>query len=114
MGGADAVAAVGQGFSSLLGAAVADSPRRHPRGAKLSPNGDAIERHRRQAWSWVGAGPINRMGCAHPGADSDPLVADTVMCSQLGASHRRRSITGKAGEGSSFRPETPSASRLGA
>jgi hypothetical protein len=29
------------------------------RGAKLSPNGDAIERRRRQARSWAGAGPIS-------------------------------------------------------
>jgi hypothetical protein len=29
------------------------------RGAKLSPNGDAIERRRGQARSWAGAGPIS-------------------------------------------------------
>jgi hypothetical protein len=45
------------------------------RSAKLSPNGDAIERRHDQAWKLGRSRPHSRMGCAHPGADSDPLAS---------------------------------------
>ena len=45
------------------------------RSAKLSPNGDAIERRHDQAWELGRSRPHSRMGCAHPGADSDPLAS---------------------------------------